>query len=432
MTPSMPGLVRRFAFLTALRWFPVGLYIPVAVLLMQARGLDLATIGGLYAIYGIVTVVLELPTGGLADVVGRRLVLVVSALATAASLCIAAFAQSVEAFAVAMVISAVGRALGSGPLDAWFVDTAHGIDAELPVRGGLSRAASAEALSIGIGAVIGGLLPSIATWVWTAMPSAGDATLISMSVPALAAAALMACYGIAVVLLVHEVRPAWSGAGALVRNVPTTVGDGLRLGLGDGVLRRLMARAALLGIVLSGIELLSPGTFAGLLGGEEQASGAYGFLAAAAFTASAVGAGLAPAAASRLGGGARTAAIMSWLAAPAAIAVAIPLIGAAGLGYVGIYLLLGVAGPLTSELLHGRVAAGQRATMLSAESLALQAGGVVSNLLLGSLVVATSTGAGFIVVAVALVASGVLLLSIGDRPKVASDAADAQPAAEAV
>jgi hypothetical protein len=113
------------------------------------------------------------------------------------------------------------------------------------------------------------------------------------------------------------------------------------------------------------------------------------------------------------------------------MAVAIPFIGAAGLGYVAIYLLLGVTGPLTSELLHGRVAASERATMLSVESLALQAGGVVSNLLLGSLVVATTAGAGFAVIAAALVASGALLIGIADRPSAASDVVAPHSAAEA-
>src|SRR5206468_1710876 len=159
-------------------------------------------------------------------------------------------------------------------------------------------------------------------------------------------------------------------------------------------------------------------------------TGAYGFLAAAAFSASALGAGLAPRAAARLGGGARAAAIMSWLAAPAAMAVAIPFIGAAAVGYIGIYLLLGVGGPLTSEMLHSRVGAGQRATMLSVESLALQAGGVASNLLLGTLVVATSAGAGFLVIAVALLAAGTLLFGIPEGRQLATEPADPRPAAE--
>ncbi len=168
---------------------------------------------------------------------------------------------------------------------------------------------------------------------------------------------------------------------ALVRGVPATVREGLRLGLGDGVLRRLMARSALLGIVLRrrraalARDVRRPSRRG--RAGERcvrvpRRGRVHGECASVP--------GLAPAAAARLGGGARAAAVMSWLAAPAAMAVAIPFIGAAGLGYVGIYLLLGVAGPLTSELLHSRVAAGQRTTMLSVESLALQAGGVVSNL----------------------------------------------------
>ena len=133
--PATPaGLVRRFALLSALRWFPIGLTIPVNVLLMQARGLDLAVIGGLYAIYGIVTIALELPTGGLADVVGRRTVLVAASIATTVSMLVAAVAQDVPWFALAMVLGATGRALGSGPLDAWYVDATHALDPEASVR----------------------------------------------------------------------------------------------------------------------------------------------------------------------------------------------------------------------------------------------------------------------------------------------------------
>jgi len=250
---------------------------------------------------------------------------------------------------------------------------------------------------------------------------------VSLSVPALLAAGMMAAYGVVAAVVVREGRRARIGVGALVRGVPSTVRSGLTLGLGDRVLRRLMLRSVLIGIVLSGVELLSPGTFATLLGGEERASGAYGLLTAAAFAASAGGAALAPVVAIRLGGGARAARLVSWLAAPAATLLAVPLLAAAGMGYVGIYLLLGIVGPLTSELLHDRVGSSERATMLSMESLTLQAGGVLSNLLIGALVTATSTAAGFGVVALALLGSGVLLLGIRDAARgnvTASDLSD--------
>jgi len=170
--PATPaGLVRRFALLSALRWFPIGLTIPVNILLMQARGLDLAAIGGLYAIYGVVTIALELPTGGLADVMGRRTVLVAAAVATTVSMLIAAFAQDAPMFALALTLAATGRALGSGPLDAWYVDATHAIDPEASVRHGLSRGQAAEALALGLGAIIGGLLPAICLSIWPSLTS---------------------------------------------------------------------------------------------------------------------------------------------------------------------------------------------------------------------------------------------------------------------
>jgi hypothetical protein len=449
--PPVRDLVHRFAWLTALRWFPIGLYVPIAVLLMQARGLDLATIGGVYAIYGVVTVALELPTGGLADAVGRRAVLVAASIATATGLALGAVAQDAGGFALMMVVGAVGRALGSGPLEAWFVDAVAGAepgaragstpdgvagtgpeavvagDAAGTVRAGLSRAAGAEALALGIGSIAGGMLPGITSALVPTLASSGHALLITLSIPVLAGAIGMLGHGLAVVILVREAsqpaaataRPGMAGraglaqsAATLLRDVPSTVRRGVQLGIGDRVLRRLLLRAALLGVVLSGVELLAPGTFAGLLGGEQEASGAYGLLGAMAFGASAAGAWLAPLGAARLGGASRTAAVMSGLAAPAAVVVAAPFLALAGLGYVAIYLMLGVVGPLTSELLHGRVASGERATMVSVESLALQAGGVVANLGLGALAVATSPALGFGVVGAALIASALLLISV--------------------
>jgi MFS family permease len=66
---------RRFTVLTALRWLPTGLLLPVMVLFEQGRGLTLAQIGVVSASQSVVVMLLELPTGGLADVMGRRPVL---------------------------------------------------------------------------------------------------------------------------------------------------------------------------------------------------------------------------------------------------------------------------------------------------------------------------------------------------------------------
>jgi len=72
---ALATIARRHVVLTALRWLPTGMLIPVLVVLMQDRGLTLAQVGMVSATQSIVVLLLELPTGGLADAVGRRPVL---------------------------------------------------------------------------------------------------------------------------------------------------------------------------------------------------------------------------------------------------------------------------------------------------------------------------------------------------------------------
>ena len=67
---------RTLLLLTATRWFPVGLIIGLVTLLMLERGLSISQVAIAIATQGIVMLALELPTGGLADALGRRPVLI--------------------------------------------------------------------------------------------------------------------------------------------------------------------------------------------------------------------------------------------------------------------------------------------------------------------------------------------------------------------
>jgi DHA1 family quinolone resistance protein-like MFS transporter len=53
-------------------WFIIGLIIPVMALLQLEKGLDLFQIGVVGAVWGGTIMLLELPTGGLADAIGRK------------------------------------------------------------------------------------------------------------------------------------------------------------------------------------------------------------------------------------------------------------------------------------------------------------------------------------------------------------------------
>uniref|UniRef100_UPI0017F39DC1 MFS transporter n=1 Tax=Sporichthya sp. TaxID=65475 RepID=UPI0017F39DC1 len=164
---------RRFLLLSATRWFPVGLLIPVLFVLLQERGLSLATIGLLSGLSSAVVVLLELPTGGLADTIGRRPVLLTAGLLSLASMSITAFSESVALFAVAWTIEGVFRALDSGALESWYVDAAQAADPDADIESGLAAESVAISAALAAGALVGGVLalvPAPGSWPVLALP----------------------------------------------------------------------------------------------------------------------------------------------------------------------------------------------------------------------------------------------------------------------
>ncbi len=278
-------VTRRFVSLTALRWLPAGLVVPVTVLLAALRGLSPTEIGLVFAVHGAVVVCLELPTGGLADALGRRGVLVTGGLLTAAGLLALAAADGLTEFCLAYVLVGVGRALDSGPLEAWYVDTMTALSSRDEVPSGLSRAGAAEAGALAVGALCGGLLPVLASdLLW---------------LPFLVAALLVLAHVLAVVWFVtpgpwsRGRRSAMTALAEGLAAAPRIVAGAVRLAGTDGALRVLLATAFGTGFSLETLELLGPLRFAELVGSEVVSGAAYGLVLAASFTAAAVGSRLA-------------------------------------------------------------------------------------------------------------------------------------------
>ncbi|WP_448620747.1 MFS transporter [Geodermatophilus sp. URMC 65] len=407
---------RRYVGLTALRWLPVGLSAPVTVLLASARGLSPADIGVVVAVYSVVVLVLELPTGGLADALGHRPVLVLAGLLTTAGLLLLAVADSTALFALAWALKGVGRALDSGPLEAWYVDAVHAADADADVTPGLSRAGAADGAGLCLGAVLGGLLPLLAD-------GTGDAVLV---LPVLLAAALSVVSVAAVAVLVVPVgTPRGSGVTALragVRAVPAVVRDTARLVSHDRLLRRVLAVSLLVGAVLTTLELLGPLHVAELTGSRTEGAALFGVVMAVSYAAAGLGALLAPAVRRLARGsvaGATTGLAVLGSLAVATVAAAGPL--ALGGLFAVFYVANAAAWPLWKQVLHGRVGAGQRATALSASSLALQVGALGGSLLVPRLAEAAGTGAGFLAAAGALLAVGLVSSGLRARHSTAPD-----------
>lgn len=349
-----------------MRWFPVGLVVPVLVLLLTARGLSLAQVGQVMAVYSVVTLLLELPTGGLADGWGRRPVVVGSAVVQAGALAGLAVAGTQVQILLAAAGLGIARALSSGPVEAWFVDASHALG-HADVESGLARGQISEALALGGGAVIGGLLPNVG-----GLPTSGSG-LISLSVPFLVACVMALAYALVAWLLLTG--DASSGAG-----VGRTVGAAAKVAFGMAPVRRLMVVAVCLGVILSGVELIAPDRTAQLVGSAGSASAVFGVLTALAFVVSAAGAWLS----TRLPGRRVWVGAVAYLAAGLAVlGLALPQLGAVAVMYLLVYVCIGVQGPVTASLLHARIESEVRSTVMSVESLALQTGGAVASLVVG-------------------------------------------------
>ncbi|SOC46455.1 Predicted arabinose efflux permease, MFS family [Blastococcus aggregatus] len=367
---------RRFVGLTALRWLPVGIVVPVSVLLATARGLSPAEIGLCVAVYGAVTLVLELPTGGFADALGHRTVLASAGLVTAAGLLTMAVADSVPAFAIAWALQGVARALDSGPLEAWYVDAARAGDPAADVTRGLAQAGAADGAGLAVGAVLGGTLPLL-------LDHGGAAALAA---PLVLAAVFAVVHVTAVLLLV--VPPHRSGAagrGALlagVREVPVVVTATVHLVLRDRLLRLLLGVSFLVGVVLTSLELLGPLHFAELAGSAERGSAVFGVVTAVSFAAAALGALLAPVLGRATGGSVVVVSAGTSVLAAGAVAVVAgaPGVVPAAVAYAAFYLLNGAAWPSRKQVMHDRTTSAQRSTTVSASSLALMLGGMLGSL----------------------------------------------------
>ncbi len=393
---TVAAATRRLVGLTALRWLPVGLTTPVTVLLALSRGLSLREVGLLFTVHGLVVLALELPTGGLADVLGRRPVVVIGALLHLLSCLVYATADSFGGFLAGVLLLAVGRALDSGPVEAWYVDTVHELDPSADVAPGLAKHAAADGGGLALGALVGGLLPAVFD---------GD-----LAAPFLLAAALNLVFVAAVLRLLHEQRPPRTGtvraalrAGA--RQLPVTVGGAVRLSVTDGPLRLVLLLTAVGGAGLVACELLGPVRFAELAGGRDDGAAVYGTVLASAFAVAAVAAMAATPLRRLLRGSTRaTCAALAALGGVALAMLAGPdLLPVAAVAFVGYYVAHGATWPLLSAVLHGRVTAAHRATAVSAMSLAMMVGGLLGNLLIPLVAQdAAFLGVGIVVAASAL------------------------------
>ncbi|WP_454850684.1 MFS transporter [Promicromonospora soli] len=395
MTPLTPARARQvFLLLTLTRWFPVGMIVTVTTLLPLERGLSVPEALTALAVTGFTVFVLELPTSGLADALGRKPLLIAAGVLQVAAAVLFLTAQSFWAFALAAAVTGMFRALDSGPLEAWFVDTVHATTPAADVDRPLAAHSTVLGASIAAGALVSGGL------VWWHPFDAWSA----LTLPYAVYAALSVVHLVAVTLLVRETPrvPAPVVAGAVTdgagaagpgvgqppvptsgsgrtrvgsralesaRRTPGVIRDGLRLARDNRVLRWLLLVEVFWSTGMVVYETFQPIRLSELLGGTAAGAAVAGPAAAAGWAVFAGGAALSGLATPRIGV-ARTAILARVLNGLGAVWMGLAL-GPVGLvaAYLVTYGLHGANGPAYQALLHREAESRNRSTVLSMASM---------------------------------------------------------------
>jgi predicted MFS family arabinose efflux permease len=369
---------RRFLLLRGLRWLPTGLLMPVMVLLLLDRGFSLGQIGLIIAAQGFVVLLLELPTGALADSLGRRRMLFVASAFQIASVGLFIVADTLVALLVVFALQGVYRALESGPLEAWYVDAAQAADADADIERGFAQGGVVLGVAITLGTLASGGLVARG-------PIAGLDPLV---LPLLASLALEIVHLVAVALLMAE--PARTRGLVTLRHsllgTPAVVRDAVRLVRGSTVLLALVAVELLWGFGTTAFETFTPVRLADVLGDPDRAAVLLGPTNAAGWLISSAGAGFAPTLTRRLGA-AQAGAMLRVTQGVTVVAIAL---ASGPIGVIAAYLATmgvhGAANPVHQGLLHRAVTGpSHRATVVSANSLAAQGGFAVGGIALGAL-----------------------------------------------
>lgn len=390
---------RRYLILLALRWFPVGLWAPITVLLPLDRGLSLAEAGLAFSLQGFVVLALELPTGGLSDSWGRRPVLLLAVSVGLVSTALLTTADTVAMFAAAYALQGVFRALDSGPLESWYVDATLAANPTAKLDRGLSAGGTVLGIAIAAGA-----LTTSGIVAWIHLP--GVPTLVQ---PVLLALVIQVANLVALALLVRE-APARRTLTASLRRVPAVIGEGVRVVRRSRILLALIAVELSWGFGMVTFESLMSVRLSELLGGPEAAAELTGPAGSAAWLASAAGAALIPLVTRRLGVAATAGALR--LAQAAAVVGMGLLAGPVGVltGYLLAYTVHGASGPLHMTLLHREVTAEHRSTVMSMNSMAMQPAGSIGMIVLTAVATASSVSTAIVVGAVVLALAAPLYL----------------------
>ena len=388
LTVSARRHIRVFQMHQFLDRFAMGLTVAVVALALMDRGMDLFQISLLFGVYSLTTMAMELPFGGLADNIGRKPVFLAAVVASLISLALFLSSSDFYVLAFSFAFIGFGRALRSGTLDAWFVETFKAAAPNVDVQPALAKAQWANAMGLAMGAVLGGLLPDV---------FGSTAERLGFSIYDVSFAV---SFGVMLGVFIYTMfaiseQPRPLNPNALKQgfaSVPSVIKDAGLLALKHPTLSMLLPALALFLMATNPVEVIWP-THAKPMLDEGYANTVIGALTAIYFFSIAFGASLSPRI-SRIFKRRHAVTLAAIFACVAGVQIALAIQGSI-VGFVVAFILysiiIGASETPASSILHGCVEDRQRSTMLSLRSMIQQLGAALGLILAGGVAKVYST-----------------------------------------
>jgi len=403
-------LIALYSIHQSLHWFVTGLLVPVIALMQMEKGLDLLQIGLTIAVCSATVMALELPTGGLADSIGRKRVYLYSLIVKTIAIIVMLFARTFLFVMVGFLALRIARALSSGTMDAWFVDEFNRVETNGNLQSALAVVGVFIPVGLGIGSVLGGILPDTLGRV---LEQNRYLDLYSANLFAMALLVIIQMLFTLLAIKDHHVPEADTDGVSGFRKFPQILGASITYGIRNRVVLMLLASTAALGFALSGLENFWQPQLKGILGGKFQ-TWLFGVLSAGYFLSASIGNLVvtpicrvfrnryaAVLFVSRIGMG------VIWFL----LALQTTLQGFA-VFYIVVFLFNGISNSPHATIMNREIPTSKRSTLLSLESLILQSGAVVGSIFMGFVSKVQSISVAWYIGSVILLVSSVFYLSM--------------------
>lgn len=378
-------IINTYMTLAGMYTFAASLIWSVNTLFLLDAGLPIGEVFLANAMFSAGMVLFEIPTGVVADTLGRRVSYLLSVAILGATTVLYVLAAQAEAglivFGAISVFMGLGFTFYSGALEAWLVDALNAVGQRSNLDQVFARGNQVSGAAMFVGTISGGFLGQV-----------------NLAIPFVARAILLAVVFVVAGKLMHEIG--FTPKALQLNEVPKQMRQQAAVGIGEGwgnqSLRLLMIAGAMRGIFFGWAFYAAQPYFLELL--EKDAVWVVGLVTAGVSLATIAGNQIVHLLTKACGR--RTTML---LGASVISTVASITIGVTTNFYVAVAGLLVVAGalgvvsPVRQALLHQETSSEHRATVVSFDAMVSSVGGVGGQIGLGAVSDARSFGAGYVV-----------------------------------